>query len=111
MSNGTSPFGQAGGAAKPFGSTVFGGTFGGKFGESKLTSFGKPGESFKSSKPAKPFGAPVSEEEDNNGEDGGNSEDENRADDENKEAQEEKTATDDKKKPKLQRGELSDVAI
>ncbi|KAI0852443.1 P-loop containing nucleoside triphosphate hydrolase protein [Daldinia vernicosa] len=108
LSNGTSPFGQVGGAAKPFGSTVFGGTFGGKFGESKFTSFGKPGESFKSSKPAKPFGAPVSEEEDNNGEDGGNSEDENRADNEDKEAQEEKTATDDKKKPKLQRVVIDD---
>ncbi|KAG4221920.1 hypothetical protein PC116_g29604 [Phytophthora cactorum] len=66
-------------------------------------SFGKPGEAFKSSKPAKPFGAPVSEGEDNDEEEGGNSGDEDRADNEDKEASEEKTATDDKKKPKLQR--------
>ncbi|KAK6948494.1 hypothetical protein Daesc_010261 [Daldinia eschscholtzii] len=108
LSNGASPFGQVGGASKPFGSTVFGGTFNGKFGESKLTSFGKPGEAFKSSKPAKPFGAPVSEGEDNDEEEGGNSGDEDRADNEDKEASEEKTATDDKKKPKLQRVVVDD---
>ncbi|KAI1482507.1 P-loop containing nucleoside triphosphate hydrolase protein [Daldinia eschscholtzii] len=108
LSNGASPFGQVGGASKPFGSTVFGGTFNGKFGESKLTSFGKPGEAFKSSKPAKPFGAPVSEGEDNDEEEGGNSGDEDRADNEDKEASEEKTTTDDKKKPKLQRVVIDD---
>ncbi|KAI8957644.1 hypothetical protein F5Y11DRAFT_76472 [Daldinia sp. FL1419] len=99
LSNGTSPFGQIG-AAKPFGGTVFGGGFSGKFGE---TTFGKPGESFKSSKPARPFGAPVSEEEDN---EDGNSEDENKPDKEDKE--EDKTASDDKKKPKLQRVVVDD---
>ncbi|KAI0843230.1 hypothetical protein F5Y06DRAFT_257235 [Hypoxylon sp. FL0890] len=107
LSNGASPFGQVGGAPKPFGSSGFGGAFGGKVGGSTLTSFGKPGESFKSNKPAKPFGAPVSEEEDN-GEDG-NSEDEAGADNGEQEAQEDKTAApDDKKKPKLQRVAVDD---
>ncbi|KAH9888177.1 hypothetical protein F4778DRAFT_410466 [Xylariomycetidae sp. FL2044] len=64
--NGTSPFGQIGGAPKPFGGSVLGGGFGSTLGGSKMTSFGKPGEKLTSSKPARPFGAPVSEEEDNN---------------------------------------------
>ncbi|KAI1465903.1 P-loop containing nucleoside triphosphate hydrolase protein [Daldinia caldariorum] len=108
LSNGASPFGQVGGASKPFGSTIFGGTFSGKLGESKLTSFGKPGEAFKSNQPTRPFGAPVSEEEDNNEEEDGSSGDENRADKEDKDASEEKTAADDKKKPKLQRVVVDD---
>ncbi|OTB06314.1 hypothetical protein M426DRAFT_115322 [Hypoxylon sp. CI-4A] len=104
LSNGTSPFGQVGGLSKPFGSSTFGTatTFGSKLGSSSLGSFGKPGETFKSSKPARPFGAPVSEEEDNDEEEG-NSGDEDGADNEDTEAQEEKAvAADDKKKPKLQ---------
>ncbi|KAI1143074.1 hypothetical protein F5Y05DRAFT_408528 [Hypoxylon sp. FL0543] len=114
LSNGASPFGQVAGAPKPFGNSAFG-SFGSKIGGSTLTSFGKSGESFKSNKPAKPFGAPVSEEEDN-GEDG-NSEDEAGADTEEQEAQGEKTAApDDKKKPRLQRvavddGEAGEVTI
>lgn len=109
LSNGASPFGQVAGVPKPFGSSAFG-SFGSKIGGSTLTSFGKSGESFKSNKPAKPFGAPVSEEEDN-GEDG-NSEDEAGADTEEQEAQGEKTmAPDDKKKPRLQRGRLSKLVF
>ncbi|KAI0135977.1 hypothetical protein F4776DRAFT_113577 [Hypoxylon sp. NC0597] len=107
LSNGASPFGQVGGAPKTFGSSAFGGTFGSKFGGSTLTSFGKPGESFKSNKPAKPFGAPASEEEDD--EEDGNSADDTGADNEDQEAQEEKAAApDDKKKPKLQRVAVDD---
>ncbi|KAI1409157.1 hypothetical protein F5Y13DRAFT_193632 [Hypoxylon sp. FL1857] len=107
LSNGASPFGSVGGAPKPFGGSVFSGTFGSKLGGSTLTSFGKPGESFKSNKPAKPFGAPASEEDDN--EENGNSEDEAGADNEEQEAQEDKTAApDDKKKPKLQRVAVDD---
>lgn len=118
LSNGASPFGQVGGAPKPFGTIAFGGTsfggstFGSKLGGSSLTSFGKPGQSFKSSKPAKPFGAPASEGEDSERDEGSNSDDDDRADNEESEAQEDKAgAADDKKKPKLQRGELPDVVL
>ncbi|KAI1100117.1 hypothetical protein F4804DRAFT_56548 [Jackrogersella minutella] len=112
LSNGTSPFGQVGGAAKTFGSSTFSstfsGTFGSKLGTPALTSFGKPGGLFKSNKPAKPFGAPASEGEDNSEEDG-NSEDEETADNEEHEGQEEKAVSvDDKKKPKLQRVAVDD---
>ncbi|KAI1398330.1 hypothetical protein F4819DRAFT_37237 [Hypoxylon fuscum] len=115
LSNGASPFGQVGGAPKPFGTIAFGGTsfggstFGSKLGGSSLTSFGKPGQSFKSSKPAKPFGAPASEGEDSERDEGSNSDDDDRADNEESEAQEDKAgAADDKKKPKLQRVNVDD---
>ncbi|KAI2622226.1 hypothetical protein GGS26DRAFT_251999 [Hypomontagnella submonticulosa] len=111
LSNGTSPFGQVGGASKPFGGSVFGGGFGSKIGGSSLTSFGKPGELFKSNKPAKPFGAPASEGEDNAEDEDGNSEDENqdKAENAKSETQEEKgTAVDEKKKLKLQRVVVDD---
>ncbi|KAK9420242.1 hypothetical protein SUNI508_06511 [Seiridium unicorne] len=61
--NGSSPFGQLGGASKPFGGSVFGSGFSSGLGGNKLTSFGQPGGSFKSSKPAKAFGAPDSDPE------------------------------------------------
>ncbi|KAI1381811.1 hypothetical protein F4677DRAFT_5152 [Hypoxylon crocopeplum] len=113
LSNGASPFGQVGGAPKAFGTSTFGGTFGSTFGSktgaSTLSTFGKPGESFKSNKPARPFGAPVSEEEDNGVGEDEDSEDEGGANNEDSEAQEERpdksdktVAVDDKKKPKLQ---------
>lgn len=113
LSNGASPFGQVGGASKPFGGSAFGSKLGGSqvfggssFGGPALSTFGQSGESFKSSKPAKPFGAPAAEEEDD-AKEGGSSDDESKAENEET-TQEEKTAgTDDlKKKPKLQRGEL-----
>lgn len=67
--NGSSPFGQIGGASKPFGGSAFGGGFSSSFGSSKLTSFGQPGSSLKSGKPAKAFGAPDSDlESDGEGE-------------------------------------------
>lgn len=98
LSNGASPF-SLGGPSK---TSVFGSGSGLSgdltgLGGSKLTSFGKPGESFKSSKPAKPFGAPESdaESDDEEADDG----DDNAGD----EAKEEKEADDDKKKVKLQK--------
>ncbi|KAI0013066.1 hypothetical protein F4779DRAFT_613937 [Xylariaceae sp. FL0662B] len=110
--DGASPFGQVGGASKPFGSSVFGGGFGGG---ASLTSFGKPGGSLQSSKPAKPFGAPASDEEGSSNE--GEDADSEINDNEEKEPEEEKaTVPDDKKKPKLQRvavdtGEADEVTI
>ncbi|KAI1767233.1 hypothetical protein GGR53DRAFT_463532 [Hypoxylon sp. FL1150] len=115
LSNGTSPFGQVGGASKSFGGSAFGSTLGGtksfsgsSFGGSALSTFGQPGESFKSSKPAKPFGAPAAEEEDD--QEGGSSDDEDKAENEENLTQEEKTpgADDLKKKPKLQRIDVDD---
>ncbi|KAI0890308.1 uncharacterized protein GGS22DRAFT_11719 [Annulohypoxylon maeteangense] len=116
MTNGTtSPFGRVG-VTTTFGSTSFGGSFASKLGGPTLASFGKPGESFKSNMPAKPFGAPVSDGEDNH-EGDNNSGDEESDDDEEHEATEEKAAVvDDKKKTKLQRvviddGEAGEIAI
>ncbi|KAK8119425.1 dead deah box protein [Apiospora kogelbergensis] len=105
LSNGgASPFSQPSSSSK---TSVFGsgaGLGGGLtgLGGSKLTSFGKPGESFKSSKPAKPFGAPESDaesdaEEADNGDDNAGDED-----------REEKEADDDKKKVKLQKTNVDD---
>ncbi|KAI0974659.1 hypothetical protein F4678DRAFT_384637 [Xylaria arbuscula] len=108
-SNGaSSPFGQIG-TSTTFGSGTFGG-FGGGLGGSRLTTFGKPGESLKSSKPAKPFGAPVSEdEEEGEEEEDGNASDNDKDDGENQDAEEDKaTETEDKKKTKLQRVTVDD---
>ncbi|KAK5628035.1 hypothetical protein RRF57_003752 [Xylaria bambusicola] len=108
-SNGvTSPFGQIG-SSTAFGSTPFGG-FSGGLGGSRLTTFGKPGESLKSGKPAKPFGAPASEDEnDGDKEEDGNASDNDKDDGENQHAEEDKAAeTEDKKKPKLQRVAVDD---
>ncbi|KAI5866678.1 hypothetical protein GGS23DRAFT_282583 [Durotheca rogersii] len=106
LSNAPSPFGQVG-ASKPFGSSAFGGTFGGGAGAPTLTSFGNPGEILKSSKPAKPFGAPASEDEDDTGGDDNNYEEVDG--DEDNETRDEKSAVvDDKKKPKLHRVVVDD---
>ncbi|KAL7628961.1 hypothetical protein AAE478_000479 [Parahypoxylon ruwenzoriense] len=117
LSNGTSSFGQVGGALKTFGGGNFGAGFGSGLGGSKLTSFGKPGETLKSSKPAKPFGAPASEGSDSAGEDDGVSEKEEKDNNEDNEVREEQAAAvDEKKKPKLQRivvddGEAGEATI
>lgn len=110
LSNGSSPFGHIGGASKPFGGSSFGGSaFGGAFGSpiggNKLTTFGSAGQSFKSSKPAKPFGAPESDEEDG-GEDNEEaaSEDDGKAASEDRDGEDKSAAVDDKKKTRLQRG-------
>ncbi|KAH8680642.1 hypothetical protein BX600DRAFT_2380 [Xylariales sp. PMI_506] len=115
--NGASPFGQLGGAAKPFGGSVLGGGFGSglsSLGGSKLTSFAKPGEGFKRSKPNKAFGAPESDPESGD-EEGGEEEETNEAEVE-KQDKEEKEAENDKKKTKLQRvaidnGEAGEATI
>ncbi|KAI0540685.1 hypothetical protein GGR58DRAFT_511418 [Xylaria digitata] len=107
-SNGiTSPFGKIT-SSTSFGSATFGG-FGGGLGGPQLTTFGKPGESLKSSKPAKPFGAPVSEDEDEDDEEDGNTSDNNKDDADNQDAEEDKAAeAEDKKKTKLQRVAVND---
>lgn len=112
--NGSSPFGQLGGASKPFGGSAFGGGFSSTFGSSKLTSFAQPGGSLKSSKPVKAFGAPDSDPE---------SEGEDEADeaasaqgDADKQDKDEKEGEGDTKKTKLQRvtvdnGEAGEATI
>ncbi|KXJ95608.1 hypothetical protein Micbo1qcDRAFT_27578 [Microdochium bolleyi] len=107
ITSGSSPFGQAGTTSKPFGSVSTGSSFGSGFGSSlggaKLTSFGKAGDAFKSSKPAKAFGAPESDAE---------SEDDEAQDDEAEDAkettEEKKTDEDDKKKVKLHKIAVDD---
>jgi hypothetical protein len=106
----TSGFGSALGGGSAFSSLLSGGA--------KLTSFAKPGEGFKSDKPARPFGAPESDQEDGDKEDDEDG-DEGSGDEavgsdketqEKKEKSEEpKESTDDKKKPKLQKGKTSSV--
>ncbi|KAI0548330.1 hypothetical protein F4679DRAFT_327098 [Xylaria curta] len=83
-SGAASPFGKLGPAPSPFGG------LGGSLGK---TLFGAPGGSLTSKKPAKPFGAPASDNEDetdddedsnadgNDGDDDGNQDDENDGDD------------------------------
>ncbi|KAI0401235.1 hypothetical protein F4802DRAFT_435532 [Xylaria palmicola] len=121
-SNGiASPFGQVNSSStfggSTFGSSTFGG-FGGSSGGSRSTIFSQPGGSLKSGKPAKPFGAPVSEsEDDGEEEEDGNASGNDKDDAENQDAEEDKAAeTEDKKKPKLQRvavddGEAGEAAI
>lgn len=107
-----SPFGQVAGSSTSFGNSPFGG-FGSTLGGGRLPGFGKPGESLKSSKPARPFGAPISDDEDEGEgdevEDGNASDkdkDKDKDDTKNQNTEEDKaTETEDKKKPKLQRGE------
>jgi hypothetical protein len=88
--------------------SVFGGGFGSAFSGPRLTSFAKPGEAFKSDKPARPFGAPESDvdERSGDGEDEGGecSGDDDDAEKEEKETEEPKASQEDKKKPKLQKG-------
>ncbi|OIW31751.1 PH domain-like protein [Coniochaeta ligniaria NRRL 30616] len=123
----TSPFGGLnGGQSSGFGSVLAGGnSFGSLLSGPKLGGFGKPGEVFKSDKPAKPFGAPDSEDEDGSeddedGEDGsGDEEGAENDDDKQKEKdkdEEHKAPSDDKKKPKLQKvvvddGEAGEVTL
>ncbi|TLD31185.1 hypothetical protein PspLS_02849 [Pyricularia sp. CBS 133598] len=120
-SGSASPFASLnGGASKPFGS-AFGSGFGGGLGASKLTSFAKPGGVLKDDKPARPFGAPESDNEaSENGEsdtetgDDGvapeESESEEKAKDEDGEADQTKpTSAEDKKKAtKLQKVVVDD---
>ncbi|RYP82738.1 hypothetical protein DL769_001547 [Monosporascus sp. CRB-8-3] len=114
LSNGASPFGQIGGGSTSFGSgsfggSAFGGGFASAFGGGKLTTFGNAGKGFTSGKPAKPFGAPESDEEDQDEDDEEvGSEDDGKASSEERDADEKSTAADEKKKTKLQRVEVED---
>ncbi|RYP76094.1 hypothetical protein DL771_001918 [Monosporascus sp. 5C6A] len=114
LSNGASPFGQIGGGSTSFGSgsfggSAFGGGFASAFGDGKLTTFGSAGKGFTSGKPAKPFGAPESDEEDEDEDDEEvGSEDDGKASSEERDVEEKSTAADEKKKTKLQRVEVVD---
>jgi hypothetical protein len=102
--------------SSPFGSAFGGSSFGGSaFGGSALSSgprlnFGKPGEVLKSDKPARPFGAPESDE-DKSGDESNDDED-TKGDASSDEAEskdgerDDSKAGDDKKKPKLQKSEF-----
>ncbi|KAK3991320.1 nucleoporin NUP56 [Cladorrhinum sp. PSN332] len=98
----SSPFGSA------FGSSALSG--------SRLSTFGKPGEALKSDKPAKPFGAPDSDAEDddgpNTGDEGGDEEKgEGAGSEEEKDAEKEKEeakAADEEKKLKLRKINVDD---
>ncbi|KAI8162412.1 DEAD/DEAH box [Colletotrichum sp. SAR 10_65] len=119
----TLSFGGAGTASSPFasvktaGANGFGSAFGSGFGSAlsgkPLTSFAKVGESsFKSEKPAKPFGAPESDVEDGSGDDadGDDGSASESGDKEEKEEsdKEESKAGDDKKRTKLQKITVDD---
>lgn len=115
----SSPFGglngQTGGSvfkSSPFGSAFGGSAFGGSALSGSRVNFGKPGEVLKSDKPARPFGAPDSDAEDNSVEEDNEDEDTkgdaSSDDGESKEEERDKDeskAGDDKKKPKLQKSE------
>ncbi|EJT79024.1 hypothetical protein GGTG_04114 [Gaeumannomyces tritici R3-111a-1] len=107
-----SPFAALnGGPSKTFGS-AFGSGFGSGFGASKLTSFAKPGGDLKDVKPARPFGAPESDNEGSS--DGGEDDEEPETGTEEPESEKEPeepkqaTAADDKKKTKLQKVVVDD---
>ncbi|KAK4165220.1 hypothetical protein QBC43DRAFT_378211 [Cladorrhinum sp. PSN259] len=112
----SSPFASINGATgggSLFKSSPFGSAFGGSaLSGSRLSTFGKPGEALKSDKPARPFGAPDSDAEDDDGpstgDEGGDEEKgENAGSDEDKEKEEAKAA-DEEKKVKLRKVEVDD---
>lgn len=111
-----------------FGGGSFGGSFGGTFGGSslsggsRLSTFGKPGEALKSAKPARPFGAPDSDadeevdEEDDDAKDDESGSDKEEGSGADKEKDDSKAPLDDKKKPRLHKivvddGESSEVTL
>jgi hypothetical protein len=111
----SSPFaglnGQSGGSV--FRSSPFASAFGGSALSGPRLNFGKPGEVLKSDKPAKPFGAPDSDAENNSGEEsndeedtkGDASSDEGEGKEEDSQKDESSKAGEDKKKLKLQKSE------
>ncbi|CAK7273723.1 hypothetical protein SEPCBS57363_005795 [Sporothrix epigloea] len=122
--------GGSGGFGSGFGSTFGSGAaatgsgaqsaFSGALSSTGLSSFAKPGTLFKSDKPARPFGAPDSDEEEDGDEDSAAEEDENGDENEGVAGEEEGTeaadepgtakgnVTDDKKKQRLQRVAVDD---
>ncbi|GAP86135.1 putative dead deah box protein [Rosellinia necatrix] len=105
----TATFGSSTFGSNTFGNSTFGG-FGSSLGGPRLTAFGKPGESLKGGKPAKPFGAPASENEGGSDEEeDGNASDNEKDAVENQDAEEDKIAeAEDKKKTRLQRVAVDD---
>ncbi|KAM7216206.1 nucleoporin NUP56 [Rhypophila decipiens] len=106
-----SPFGIVNGGGKSVfggGGSAFGSSFGGSvLGAPRLSSFAKPGEALKSDKPARPFGAPESDAEDDSGEEDQESGNEDGEKDEDKaEEQEAKKELDEKKRVKLHKVEI-----
>ncbi|EPE06054.1 dead deah box DNA helicase [Ophiostoma piceae UAMH 11346] len=103
IGSGSGGFGGAAGASSAFGSALSGST---------LTSFAKPGEAFKSDKPARPFGAPESEPEESGEEDSAAEEDENgdegEGDDEGADPEEKTKTSGEEKKKRLQRVVIDD---
>ncbi|KAK4226333.1 hypothetical protein QBC38DRAFT_537224 [Podospora fimiseda] len=116
----SSPFASINGGAgggSVFKSSPFGSAFGGSaLSGARLSTFGKPGEALKSDKPAKPFGAPDSDAEDddgpNTGDEGGDEEKgEGAGSEEDKDAEKEKEeakAADEEKKLKLRKINVDD---
>jgi hypothetical protein len=110
-----SPFsglnGQGGGSV--FKSSPFASAFGGSALPGSRLNFGRPGEALKSGKPARPFGAPESDGEENSGDEsngdeetkGDSASDEGGNKEEDREKDDSKAAGDDKRKPKLQKSE------
>ena len=113
-SSNPSPFSLSASKTSVFGGSPFASAFGGKsaLAGPRLSTFGKPGEALKSDKPAKPFGAPESDNEDGSEKD--DEDDESKAGEaasdkeEGKETDKDdlKTLSDEKKKIRLQRGKF-----
>lgn len=103
-----SPFGSLNGGGKSLfggGGSAFGSAFGSSaLGAPKLSSFAKPGEVLKSDKPARPFGAPESDAEEESGDEDQESGNDEGDKEEDKEEQETKKELDEKKRIKLQKG-------
>ncbi|KAH6856776.1 hypothetical protein B0I37DRAFT_368320 [Chaetomium sp. MPI-CAGE-AT-0009] len=122
----SSPFAGVNGqgtGASVFKSSPFASAFGGSALSGPRLNFGKPGEVLKSDKPAKPFGAPDSDAEDDKSEEESNEDedakDDASSDDEDKGEERDREASkgvDDKKKLKLQKivvddGESGEVTL
>ncbi|KAF4470257.1 DEAD DEAH box helicase [Fusarium albosuccineum] len=106
--SGASPFAGLSSGANGFGSAFGGSAFGSALGGAKpLTSFAAPGgESLKKEKPAKPFGAPESDNEDDDDEDD-DGEDNEQPEEAERSLSPEKES-EEKKKLKLQKVEVND---
>jgi hypothetical protein len=113
-SSSASPFAQALNGAKPsvFGGSAFGSGFGGSaLAGQRLSTFGKPGEALKSDKPAKPFGAPESDAEDESEKDDDEESKDAEAGSDKEESKEtdkdeSKALAEEKKRTRLQKSEL-----
>jgi hypothetical protein len=101
-----SPFAGLNGQASAFGRPLGGGTFGSALSGPRISTFAKPGDTFKSDKPAKPFGAPESDQEDegsDDADDDGNGADDASEDGEDKDKADAKSTAEERKKHRLQK--------